>query len=92
MPQFFERWFKVSSPVEGVNYVLIGRDSIGWKMDVLGHSSNEWPDGDTYQDTLDELLPFVAKYVDHASVWSDFETGAPLPMFDAITSITGRLE
>ena len=27
------------------------------------------------QDTLDELLPFVAKYVDHASVWSDFETG-----------------
>ena len=61
-------------------------------MDVYGHEHNEWPNGDTYQDTLDEFLPFVAKYTDSASIWADYDTGKELPMLDALVSVVGPLD
>lgn len=92
MDHFFnERWFKITSPTPGVDFVVVGRDSLGWKMDVYGYEHNEWPNGDTYQDTLDELVPFLAQYTDGSSVGSDYETGDILPMLDALVSVTGRL-
>ena len=64
-PKFSRRCFRFTSPNPGVAYVIVGRDGIGWKMDEIGHEHNEWPHGDTYQDTLDELMPFLATYTDH---------------------------
>ncbi len=89
---FTERWFKVSSPHGGVDFVIIGRDALGWKMDVHGYEHNEWPDGDTYQDTLDEFLPFVTKYIDNASTWTVHDTGEELTMLDALMSVIGSLD
>src|SRR5678815_3354615 len=66
--QFNPRCFKVTSLNPEVDYVIVERDDIGWKMDVIGHQQNEWPDGDTYQNTFDELMPFLAKYTDQDSV------------------------
>ena len=89
---FTPQCFKVTSPNPAVNYVLFERDNIGWKMDVIGHQHNEWPNGDTYQDTLDELMPFLAAYTDQDSVWSDYETGEPTTFWRAILSVTGTLD
>lgn len=89
---FNERWFKVTSPNPAVTFVVVGRDQLGWKMDVHGSSDRTWPDGDTYQDTFDELAPFLAGYIDSSSVWSDFDTGETLPLWDALVSVNGRLE
>ena len=61
-------------------------------MDVIGLEHNEWPSGDTYQDTLDELMPFLGAYADQNSVWTDFETGEKLTFWEAIASVTGPLE
>lgn len=90
--QFTPRCFKVSSPNPEVDYVIIERDRIGWKMDVIGHEHNEWPHGDTYQDTLDELLPFLAIYADQDSVWADYETGERTTIWQALVSVTGTLD
>ena len=89
--QFNPRCFKVSSPNAEVDYVIVERDGIGWKMDVIGHEHNEWPNGDTYQDTLDELMPFLATYIDQDSVWADYETGERTTFWQAILSATGTL-
>jgi hypothetical protein len=74
-PTFNPRCFKVSSNHSEVDHIVVERDGIGWKMDVIGSEHDEWPNGDTYQDTLDELMPFLAAYADHNSVRADFETG-----------------
>lgn len=89
---FNPRCFKVTSPKAEIAYVIVERDSIGWKMDVIGHEHNEWPHGDTYQDTLDELMPFLAGYADHNSVWADYDTGEEMPFWQAIVSVTGSLD
>ena len=88
---FSERWFKISSPIPGVKFVVLGRDALGWKLDVYGHDSNDWPDGDTYQDSLEELLPFLGRYVDATSIWADYNTGEQLSMLDALLRVTGKL-
>ena len=85
------RCFKVTSPRPEVEHIIIERDGIGWKMDVIGHEHNEWPDGDTSQDTVDELMPFLVAYADENSVWSDFETGERMTFWQAIASVTGPL-
>ena len=93
MKQYFnERWFKVTSPNPNVTFVVVGRDKLGWKMDVHGLDDQGWPDGDTYQDTFDELVPFLGKYVDATSAWSDFDTGKTLLVWDALVSVTGKLD
>lgn len=89
---FHERWFKVTSPNPAIHFVVVGRDQLGWKMDVHGSRDEAWPDGDTYQDTFDELVPFLAKYVDASSVWSDFDTGEVLPVWDALVRVNGQLD
>jgi hypothetical protein len=89
---FNPRCFKVTSPKPEVDHIIIERDAIGWKMDVVGHEHNEWPDGDTYQDTIDELMPFLATYADEASVWSDYETGQQMTFWQAVLSVTGSLD
>ena len=89
--QFNPRCFKVSSPHPEVDYVLVERENTGWKMDVIGHEHNEWPDGDTFQDTLDELMPFLATYTDQDSVWTDRETGGKRTFWQAFLSVTGTL-
>jgi hypothetical protein len=91
-PIFNPRCFKVSSTNSEVDYIIVERDGIGWKMDVIGHDHNEWPHGDTYQDTLDELLPFLAHYADENSIWADYGSGEKLSFWAAVTSVTGRLD
>lgn len=88
-PIFNARCYKLSSTNPDVNYIIIERDKLGWKMDVIGYSHNEWPKGDTYQDTLDELMPFLAKYADENSVWTDFVTGETITFWQAIATVTG---
>ena len=90
--QFNPRCFKVTSLNPEVDYVIVERDDIGWKMDVIGHQHNEWPDGDTYQNTFDELMPFLAKYTDQDSVWDDYETGERTTFWQAIASVTATLD
>lgn len=90
--QFNERWFKITSPNPAVTFVVVGRDQLGWKMDVHSLSDQAWPNGDTYQDTFDELVPFLAAYIDASSLWSDFDTGETLQVWDALVSVNGQLE
>jgi hypothetical protein len=61
-------------------------------MEVVGREHNEWRDGDTYQDTLDELMPFLAAYADENSTWADHETGEEMTFWQAIASVTGPLD
>ena len=89
---FNPQCFKVTSPNEAVEYVVVERDGIGWKMDVVGREHQEWPHGDTYQDTLDELMPFLVAYTDQNSIWSDWETGTQMTFWQAIVSVTGTLD
>jgi hypothetical protein len=89
---FNPQCFKVTSPNVAVDYVVVERDDIGWKMDVIGHEHNEWPDGDTYQDTLDELMPFLAAYTDQNSIWAEWESGKQVTFWQAIVSVTGSLD
>ena len=91
-PTFNPRRFKVSSTNPEVEHIIVERDAIGWKMDVIGHEHIEWPDGDTYQDTLDELMPFLAAYADENSAWTDYDTGEKMTFWEAITSVTGSLD
>jgi hypothetical protein len=91
-PTFNPRCFKVSSTNPEVDYIIVERDGIGWKMDVIGHKHNEWPHGDTYQDTIDELMPFLAIYADQNSAWADYETGEKITFWEAIASVAGSLD
>jgi hypothetical protein len=82
------RSFKANSFRSDVSYVLIGKDSLGWKLDAFGYATNEIPHGDTCQDTLDEFMPFLKLFVDESSVWSEWDSEVRLSFWEVISVLT----
>jgi len=81
--------YKISSFREGIDYVVIYRDSIGWKMDVYGENRFNVKGGDVYQDNVDELMPFLKLFIDEDSTWVDFDNDEPTSLWNMLSEQTG---
>jgi hypothetical protein len=70
-----------------VREVLFGREGgAGWKLDVFGHDPN-WSDpyGDAWEQTLDEILPHLARFVDSNSTWKIHLSGESVTFWAVIS-------
>ncbi|HYC68377.1 hypothetical protein [Brevundimonas sp.] len=70
-----------------VREVLCGREGgVGWKLDVVGHDPN-WSDpyGDAWEESLDEILPHLARFVDSSSTWKVYPSGEPATFWGVIS-------
>ncbi len=83
--------FKVSSYNPNVDFVILEKDPLGWKLDVHSKDEQSIPDGDTYQDTLDQLMPFLKTFVDNNSVWRKYDTGEIVTFWDVLATYFDRL-
>ena len=70
-----------------VREVLFGRGGgTGWKLDVLGHDPS-WSDpyGDAWEQSLDEILPHLARFVDSSSTWKVHPSGEPATFWEVVS-------
>lgn len=57
----------------------------GWKMDVQ-HPNGEWffPDGDQVESYIDEIFPYLQKFVNESSKWVEQETNKEVSFWEII--------
>lgn len=84
--------FKVSSFNPDVDFVILEKDPLGWKLDAHSKDGRSIPDGDTYQDTLDQLMPFLKTFVDNKSVWKSYETGEIVTFWEVLSTYFDKLD
>lgn len=84
--------FKASSYNPNVDFVIIEKDQLGWKLDAHGKYGRSIPDGDTYQDNLDQLMPFLKTFVDNTSVWKNYDTGEVVTFWDVLSTYFDGLD
>jgi len=71
-----------------VREVLFGREGgVGWKLDVSGHDQN-WSDpySDAWEQSLDEILPHLARFVDGTTSWKVYPSGEPISFWEVISA------
>lgn len=59
----------------------------GWKLDVQD-LQGEWDfvNGDHVESTIDEIMPYLMRFVDNDSEWHDLETGEVVSFLRIISS------
>jgi hypothetical protein len=84
--------YKARSFREDVGFVVLQRDTLGWKLDAYGTTNDSVRDGDTYQDSLDELMPFLKLFVNSSTQWQEYDSGRPVSFWDIVCQLTDTLE
>lgn len=84
--------WRISSFVDNVSLVVLEKDELGWKLDVHAYDGTYPRDGDTFQDTIDGIMPFLKKFVDETAVWTDFDSGMMVTPWQALSSVFDPLD
>ena len=84
--------YKASSFRDDVRFVVLQRDTLGWKLDAYGKTSEPIRDGDTYQDNLDQLMPFLKLFVNSSTQWQEYDSNLPVSFWDVVSQLTDELE
>ena len=84
-----ERWFEIEAPKPGIRSVIVGADTLGFKIDIHGDDPAERFDGgDTIQDRVGDVISVLDKYVTSDSRWVDYETREPVHVWDALSALS----
>jgi hypothetical protein len=84
-----ERWFEIESPTPEIRSIVVGKDSLGFKVDIYGSNPDECFEGaDQIQDRLSHVIETLHKYVRADSRWVDYETRKPIHVWDALAALS----
>jgi hypothetical protein len=87
-----ERWFEILHPKTGIRSVVVGKDALGFKIDIYGEDPDErFEGGDQIQDRVSHVLTTLHKHVGPDATWVDFDSREPITSWDAIAALS-RLE
>ncbi len=87
-----ERWFEILRPKTGIRSVVVGKDTLGFKIDIYGDDPDEHFEGaDQIQDRVSHVMDTLHKHVGPDARWVDFDTREPITSWDAIAALS-RLE
>ena len=70
-----ERWFEIQSPKAGIESIIVGKDILGYKIDIHGlNPDDRFEGGDTIQDRVSDVVRILKRYVGPDSKWIDYHT------------------
>lgn len=80
------RTYKKLSNRDDSSYVYFGKEGdYGWKLDVQD-SKGSWSVefGDQVETYLDEILPYLFRFIDNEADWENIETGEKLTFWQIL--------
>lgn len=84
-----ERWFEIIRPQAGIKSVVVGKDALGFKIDIYGDDPSKHFEGaDQVQDRVSQVVSTLHKHVGHDAQWVDFATREPITAWDAIAALS----
>ena len=84
-----ERWFEIESPQPSIKSIIVGKDALGFKIDIYGANPAEnFEGGDTIQDRVSHVISILNRYVGPESTWLDYDTREPVHVWDALTALS----
>jgi hypothetical protein len=84
-----ERWFEIESPRHDIRSIVVGKDALGFKIDIYGINPGEhFEGGDQIQDRVSHVIRTLHKYVASDSKWVDCETREPIQAWDALAALS----
>ena len=84
-----ERWFEIQSSQPTIKSIIVGKDSLGFKIDIYGIDPNEhFEGGDSIQDRVSHVICILNSYVGPESKWLDYETREPVHVWDALAALS----
>jgi hypothetical protein len=87
-----ERWFEIEDPKPGIRSIVVGKDSLGFKIDIYGiNPDDHFEGGDQIQDRISHVIETLDRYIGPDSRWVDYDTREPIHAWDAIAALN-RLE
>jgi hypothetical protein len=88
-----DRWFEIESPRRGIRSIIVGKDSLGFKIDINGDNADDhFEGGDQIQDRVSHVIQTLHKYVGTDSKWVDYKTRQPIHMWDALAALSSLEE
>jgi hypothetical protein len=87
MPQ--ERWFEIESPKPEIRSIIVGKDALGFRIDIHGvDPGDHFPGGDQIQDRIRHVIDTLHNYVGADAKWIDYETRQPVHVWDALAALS----
>jgi len=84
-----ERWFEIESPRPEIRSIVVGKDRLGFKIDIYGVNPDEhFEGGDQIQDRVSHVIETLHKHVGPDSKWVDYETREPIHVWDALAALS----
>lgn len=84
-----ERWFEIESPQPAIKSIIVGKDILGFKIDIHGIDPNEhFEGGDSIQDRVSQVIRILNGYVGPESTWLDYDSREPVHVWDALAALS----
>ena len=84
-----ERWFEIEAPQRGIKSIIVGKNSLGFKIDIYGvNEGDHFEGGDCIQDRVSHVIITLKSYVRPDSAWVDFHTREPVHVWDALAALS----
>jgi hypothetical protein len=84
-----ERWFEIDSPNPRIRCIVVGKDSLGFKIEIYGVNPDDHFDGgDQIQDRVSHVIETLHKHVGPESTWVDLDTREPIHVWDALAALS----
>lgn len=87
MPE--ERWFEIESPNPRIRSIVVGKDSLGFKIEIHGvNPTDHFEGGDQIQDRVSHVIETLHKHIAADSKWVDCDTREPIHVWDALAALS----
>jgi len=84
-----ERWFEIENPRAGIRSIVVGKDSLGLKIDIYGDNPDEHFDGgDQIQDRVSHVITTLHRHVGPESTWVEYDTRERIHLWDALSALS----
>jgi hypothetical protein len=84
-----ERWFEIMAPRPDISSIVVGKDVLGFRIDIHGSNGARGLYGDdTIQDRVSQVIRILGEYVGPESEWVDYETREPVRVWDVLVALS----
>lgn len=84
-----ECWFEIEAPRPGIKSIVVGKDSLGFKIDIHGaNPDDQFAGSDSLQDRVSHVIKILESYIGPESKWVDYGTREPIHVWDAMVALS----
>jgi hypothetical protein len=84
-----QRWFEIESPTPEIRSIVVGKDKLGFKIDIYGVNAHDVFEGaDTIQDRVSQVIGILHSHIGPSANWVEYDTRAPVHVWDALAALS----